>query len=171
MTTGRINQVTRQTDTRENSGEGSARRSDRPRPGASRFRRFAEHEGSANDSAKLGSPANQQISTARWQAISGQESQVHGKRRPNGLNRWGGTGLTYKPLSGGGLPSTLASHPTQGQCATTPWEGIRVSRTPRARKESATRLSQSNWPISKPHSSPLIDLQTLIKFHTFLLGA
>jgi hypothetical protein len=46
-----------------------------------------------------------------------------------------------------------------------------VSRTPRARKESATRLSQSNWPISKPHSSPLIDLQTLIKFNTFLLGA
>ena len=36
MTTGRINQVTRQTDTRENTGE-VLQENDHPRPGASRF--------------------------------------------------------------------------------------------------------------------------------------
>jgi len=41
MTTGRINQVTRQTDTRENTGE-VLQENDHPRPGASRFRRFAK---------------------------------------------------------------------------------------------------------------------------------
>jgi len=85
MTTGRINQVTRQ---QVRGTRGRVARTDRPRTTETRLSE------KLSQLAVLGLPDNQQTSTVRTQADSGQENQAHGQQRPHWHERVGGTDLT-----------------------------------------------------------------------------